>query len=74
MVLDIATGRELARAEVGMGIQSALFPASGFDRDFYVCSLMGIARVAVRSEHSPNTKDAVTPGLVAGASLVRLGL
>lgn len=48
VVLDIATGRELARADGGMGVQSVLFPAPGRDRDFYVCSLMGIARVAVR--------------------------
>jgi hypothetical protein len=54
VVLDIATGRELARADGGMGVQSVLFPAPGHERDFYVCSLMGIARVAVQPKpHGP---------------------
>lgn len=53
VVLDIATGRELARVDGGMGMQSVLFPAPGHDRDFYVCSFMGVARVAVAGSISP---------------------
>jgi outer membrane protein assembly factor BamB len=47
VVLDVETGRELARAATELGVQSVLFPTPGFDRDFYVCSLLAIARVAV---------------------------
>ena len=47
VVLDIATGGELARADTGSGVQCVLFPTPGFARDFYVCSLTTIARVAV---------------------------
>lgn len=49
VVLDISTGIELARADTGTGMQSVLFPAPGFDRDFYVCSFLGVSRVAVRA-------------------------
>jgi hypothetical protein len=47
VVLDISTGDELARADTGSSMQSVLFPAPGFDRDFYVCSFPTITRVAV---------------------------
>lgn len=47
VILDIATGDERARADTGSGIQSVLFPAPGFGRDFYVCSFLTISRVAV---------------------------
>ncbi len=47
VVLDIATGEELARADSGLGVQSVLFPAPGDDRDLYICSFTGVARVAV---------------------------
>lgn len=47
VVLDIATGDELARADTGSGIQSVLFPAPGFERDFYVCTFLTVSRVAV---------------------------
>ena len=47
VVLDVATGAELARADTGAGMQSVLFPAPGSDRDFYVCSFLTISRVAV---------------------------
>ena len=47
VVLDIATGRELARADTGSGIQSVLFPTPGFERDFYICSLLTVTRVRV---------------------------
>ena len=46
VVLDIATGAELARADTGSGMQSVLFPAPGFDRDVYVCSFMSVSRVS----------------------------
>ena len=47
VVLDIATGDELARADTGSGIQSVLFPAPGFEHDFYVCTFLTVSRVAV---------------------------
>jgi len=47
VVIDVATGDELARARTGWGIQSVLFPSPGSTRDFYVCSLMGVSRVEV---------------------------
>jgi outer membrane protein assembly factor BamB len=47
VILDIATGRELARAQTGAGLQSVLFPAPGFERDFYVCTFLTVSRVAV---------------------------
>lgn len=47
VVLDVATGVELARAETGLGVQSVVFPCPGFDRDLYVCSFLAIARIAV---------------------------
>ena len=45
VVLDVATGDELARADGGLGMQSVLFPAPGFGRDFYVCAFTGISRI-----------------------------
>ena len=50
VVLDVATGAELARADAGMGMQSVLFPLPGWDRDAYVCTFLGISRVAVSSD------------------------
>jgi hypothetical protein len=47
VILDIATGDELARADSGGGVQSVLFPTPGFERDLYVCSLLAVSRVAV---------------------------
>ena len=47
VVLDIETGDELARADTGTGMQSVLFPCPGFEREFYVCSFMGVSRAAV---------------------------
>lgn len=46
VVLDIGTGRELARADTGSGVQSVLFPTPGWQNDFYLCSFMGVTRVA----------------------------
>jgi hypothetical protein len=47
VILDIATGDELARADTGSGMQSVLFPQPGWHRDFYVCTLFTVSRVAV---------------------------
>ncbi len=47
VVLDVATGEERARVDSGSGMQSVLFPAPGFGRDFYVCSFLSVVRVAV---------------------------
>ena len=47
VVRDVATGAELARADNGTGIQSVLFPCPGDDRDLYVCTFLGVSRVAV---------------------------
>lgn len=49
VILDIVTGEELARADAGHGIQSVLFPAPGANHEFYVCSFLGVSRVAVAS-------------------------
>ncbi len=48
VVLDVTSGEELARADSGSGMQSVLFPAPGLDRDFYVCSFLGVTRVEVQ--------------------------
>ena len=45
VVLDVATGEELARADLGTGMQSVLFPCPGFDGDAYVCSFVGVSRI-----------------------------
>lgn len=47
VVLDIETGAEQARVDTGSALQSVVFPAPGFDRDFYVCSFSTVARVRV---------------------------
>lgn len=46
VVLDIESGKELVRLESGSAVQSVLFPAAGFDRDFYYCSFAAVTRVA----------------------------
>ena len=46
VILDITTGRELARADTGAGMQSVLFPAPGNDNDFYVCTFLTVSRVS----------------------------
>jgi hypothetical protein len=46
VVLDVATGEELARAATGRAVQSVLFPMPGRDRDLYVCALDGVSRIA----------------------------
>jgi len=49
VVLDIATGEELARADIGGGVQSVLFPCPGPAGSgvFYVCSFLAVSRVEV---------------------------
>lgn len=47
VVLDVADGSELARADTGAGMQLMLFPTPGFGRDFYVVTLFSVTRVAV---------------------------
>jgi outer membrane protein assembly factor BamB len=45
VVLDVASGAELARADSGSGVQSVLFPSPGFDRDVYLVSFTTVSRV-----------------------------
>jgi len=47
VVVDIETGAELARADTGSRVQSVLFGAPGFDRDFYMCSFTTVSRFQV---------------------------
>ena len=47
VVLDIATGAELARADTGGPLQSAVFPALGWDATLYWCSLSTVSRLRV---------------------------
>ncbi len=48
VVVDIETGDELARADTGSPVQSVLFPAAGFEDDFYLCTFTTFTRVSVR--------------------------
>ena len=48
VVLDIETGHERLRVDSGSAVQSVLFPAAGFGRDFYYCSFAAVARVSAR--------------------------
>ena len=47
VVLDIATGRERARAATGGRMQGVVFPSPGWGRDLYWCSMDRIARLHV---------------------------
>ena len=47
VVMDIETGDELARADTGSPVQSVLFGAPGFGRDFYMCSFTTVSRFEV---------------------------
>lgn len=47
VVLDLETGAERARAATGSPVQSVVFPAPGWARDFYYCSFARVARLAV---------------------------
>jgi hypothetical protein len=53
VVLDIATGDELARADTGSPVQSVLFPAVGFGRELYLCTFTTVSRITVGSAGSP---------------------
>jgi len=46
VVLDIESGSERVRVDAGSPVQSVLFPAAGFGRDFYYCSFAALTRVA----------------------------
>jgi hypothetical protein len=46
VVVDIETGEARGRAPVPTLMQSVVFPAPGFDRDLYWCTMATIARVA----------------------------
>jgi len=45
VVVDIATGEELARADTEGPLQSAVFPALGWDATVYWCSLSTVSRL-----------------------------
>ena len=45
VVLDIETGTERLRVDAGSPVQSVVFPAAGFGRDFYYCSFATLTRV-----------------------------
>lgn len=47
VVVDIETGAERARARVPTMFQSVLFPAPGFGRDLFWCTLSTLARLEV---------------------------
>ncbi|MEG3144160.1 hypothetical protein U1839_05790 [Sphingomonas sp. RT2P30] len=47
VVLDIATGAELARAAVGGLTQGVVFPSIGWARDIYWCSMGKLARIFI---------------------------
>lgn len=49
VVLDITTGAEKGRVDTGSPVQSVLFPAPGWGRDFYLVSFTTITRVFVES-------------------------
>jgi hypothetical protein len=49
VVLDIESGRERLRVDAAGPVQSVLFPAPGFARDFYYCSFSTVARVSARA-------------------------
>lgn len=47
VVLDIATGNELLRADSGSPAQSVLFAAPGFGRDLYLCTFTTVSRLSL---------------------------
>lgn len=49
VVLDIATGAELARADTGSPLQAVTFPAVGWHDDVYLTSMSTLTRVAPRA-------------------------
>jgi hypothetical protein len=49
VVVDIATGAELARADTGSPLQSVVFHAAGFERDAYLCSMSTLTRITAEA-------------------------
>lgn len=47
VVRDVVTGREKTRVDTGSPIQSVVFPACGWQRDFYWCSMLTLSRISV---------------------------
>ncbi len=47
VVLDLETGAEKGRVAIDSPVQSVVFQSPGFGRDFYTCTFMTVARVAV---------------------------
>jgi hypothetical protein len=47
VVVDIATGHELTRADTGSPVQSVLFPTVGDGGEVYLCTFTTISRVSV---------------------------
>jgi hypothetical protein len=45
VVLDIDSGDERVRIDAQSVVQSVLFPAAGFGRDFYYCSFAAVTRI-----------------------------
>ncbi len=46
VLLDITTGKEVARIDSTSPLQSVIFPALGFKNDFYWCSFSNVTRVS----------------------------
>lgn len=49
VVLDVATGEELARAATGASVANGMFLTPGWNRDVYYCTRWHVARVAAES-------------------------
>ena len=48
VILDIETGAERARVDSGSPLQSVVFLAPGFGRDFYYCAFPTVSHITVR--------------------------
>ncbi|NNN22290.1 MAG: hypothetical protein HKL80_09865 [Acidimicrobiales bacterium] len=46
VLLDLMTGKEMARIDSTSPLQSVIFPALGFKNDFYWCSFSNVTRVS----------------------------
>jgi hypothetical protein len=55
VVVDIATGDELVRADTGSPVQSVLFPTAGFGNDLYLCTFTTVTRVSVSPDRAGPT-------------------
>ena len=47
VVLDLETGKEMARAHVPVVAQSVMFPTAGENRDVIMSTVTGVFRVGV---------------------------